>query len=127
MIPLNLTPEIETVEGYDVFSGGAIIKLSDDFQKMFDIELNRLDCVKNFYFEDSNHCRVFTIKDTDKFCEDLQKLEGQFKFEMITPQLIESMKQRIQMLCEEFVYGHTYEIRSYELYKQWDKEKYNLK
>ena len=127
MIPLNLTPEIVPLEGEDCFNGAVVVKMSEDFQRLFDVEIDRIDYVKNCYFEDSYHCRTFTIKDIDKFNEDLKVVKEQFMFEMITPQLIESMKQRIQMLCEEFVYGHTYEIRSYELYKQWDKEKYNLK
>ena len=127
MIPLNLTPKIIPLEGETCFNGAVVVKMSDDFQRVFEVEIDRIDYVKNCYFEDSNHCRTFTIKDIDKFNEDLKTVKEQFMFEMITPQLIESMKQRIQMLCEEFVHGHAYEIRSYELYKQWNKEKYNLK
>ena len=127
MSTLNLRPEIETYNGYDALSGVALVKLSDDFQKIYDSELDRLDCVKNYYFEDPHHCRVFTIKDTDKFREDLQKVEEHFKFEMITPYMIEAMTQKIEELCIQFVYGDRYIINSSNFYKKWDKEKFSTK
>lgn len=122
MSTLNLIPEIQGVKEREIR-----IILSKDFQKIYDIELERIDHIKNYYFEDPHHCRTFEIKDVDQFNEDLNEMQEQFKFEMLTPWILEQIKYRVAELCNYFVYTDRYIINSSNLYKKWDKEKYSTK
>ena len=122
MSTLNLRPEIQ-----DMFNGSVRIILSKDFQKIYDSELERIDNIKNYYFEDPHHCRTFKIKDVDKFNEDLKETQEQFKFEMLTPWILEQIRVCVTELCNVFVYTDRYIINSSDLYKKWDKEKYSTK
>ena len=122
MSTLNLRPEIQ-----DMFNGSVRIILSKDFQKIYDSELERIDHIKNYYFEDPIHCRTFKIKDVDKFNEDLKETQEQFKFEMLTPWILEQIRVCVTELCNVFVYTDRYIINSSDLYKKWDKEKFSTK
>lgn len=116
---INLEPIIKNYE-----DGHFKVILSNDFQKIYDAEVDRIETIMNYYFEDPNHCKVFTFKDVYQFEKELSDLLDTFMFEQATQSLIENIKIRVIDLCNRFINGEMI-AKSTDYYKVWDNFKYN--
>lgn len=115
---INLEPSI--IPYYD--NGVIEIYFSPEFKKIYDAELDYIDYIKNCYYEDPNHCRIFTFKDVYQFNKELEDLKDMFCFEMMNSYMIETIKVKVMDLCNKFINNYMI-AKSNEYYFLWDSEK----
>lgn len=116
---INLEPKL--IPDYD----GRFIKifLSNDFKKIYDAEVDYIDTIMNYYFEDPNHCKVFTFKDIYQFNKELEDLNDTFCYELMSPHIFEQIKIKVIDLCNRFINGGMI-AKSTDYYFLWDNYKY---
>ena len=114
---INLEPTIET------YDGNLKLILSEDFQKIYDAEIDWIENIMNCYYEDPNHCKIFTFNDVYQFNKELRDLIDTYLFEQLTTSLIEEIKYRIIDLCNRFINGEM-KAKSIDYYGIWDNEKF---
>lgn len=116
---INLEPSIIP------YTDGVIeIRFSLEFQKIYDAEVDYIDYIINCYYEDPNHCRIFTFKDVYQFNKEIEDLKDTFTFEMIDLYTIEAIKVKVMDLCNKFINGSMI-AKSSDYYFMWDNQKFN--
>lgn len=116
---MNLKP---TIIPYN--NGGIEICFSPEFQKIYDAEVDYIDYIMDCYYEDPNHCRIFTFKDIYQFNKEIEDLTDMFKFEILDSHTIEAIKVKVMDLCSKFINGGMI-AKSSDYYFMWNNLKNN--
>lgn len=107
-----------------ITNGGALVKviLSNDFEKIYEAEYDYIDYIQNCYYEEPNHCKIFTFRDIYRFNDDLNKLVNGCKNDVMSTAMVEVLKVKIADICNKFVNGG-YLTKSINYYNIWDNER----
>lgn len=116
---INLEPSIIP------YNNGVIeIRFSPEFQRIYDAEVDYIDYIMNCYYEDPNHCKIFTFKDIYQFDKEIEDLTDMFRENAVDLYTIEAIKVKVMDLCNKFINGSMI-AKSSDYYFMWNNQKNN--